>query len=595
MSSQTTGTTANFKGIDDNLVPKIDDVSKNVNIAFENKIDDAIVPELKDINRNVKVAFEGEVKTTTPKIEDINKNAAVNFEGIVDSVEPDIKDIDKKATITFEGAVEHNFTGVEGNFLDENVSKTITATVQGNIDPNLINKGMDLDQESTMTITGAMDSNFLDIDKGIGVVPKSEKQPRLEGSELFRKIAGRDAVGPDEPDANYSFRSLSAQLKESQASYQAAIELQEQSLQESLQIQVDRLASLENIAAGVTAELGPSDMYSPEKQLEFQIEALTQIPFIFKNIEKIEKKIAQKEYKFDKFIQKYKQFDTKIAALQPPAESADIRDIARIDSPAPFFEKDIGKQERIEKVNVQYLNVLNKFNTEKQKLIDDDIDMTDEKYKELAERELALLRWKRAEMVNIEKQFRSEEEKLWMGSAEGKIKVVGGMMGDMAELLMQGSKEQFEIGKKMAVAQALIDTYLGAQKAFTSLAGIPYIGPALGAAAAATAIAAGMARINMIRSQEFQGQAHGGLDYVPKTGTYLLEEGERVVKKQDAKKVDSNSGDLKQYFDFSNSTGVDLGEVERAAEIGARKGAQGGYDMVLQDVKRGGPIRTELR
>lgn len=57
----------------------------------------------------------------------------------------------------------------------------------------------------------------------------------------------------------------------------------------------------------------------------------------------------------------------------------------------------------------------------------------------------------------------------------------------------------FETMKAFAIAQTIIDTYKGATAAYASLAGIPVIGPALGAAAAAATIAAGLARVAQIR------------------------------------------------------------------------------------------------
>ena len=71
------------------------------------------------------------------------------------------------------------------------------------------------------------------------------------------------------------------------------------------------------------------------------------------------------------------------------------------------------------------------------------------------------------------------------------------------EVLAQGNKEFGALFKAGAVAKTIIDTYSGAQAAFTSLAGIPVVGYGLGAAAAA-AIAAGFVRVNQIRSQQFQ-------------------------------------------------------------------------------------------
>ena len=74
-------------------------------------------------------------------------------------------------------------------------------------------------------------------------------------------------------------------------------------------------------------------------------------------------------------------------------------------------------------------------------------------------------------------------------------------LGALASLQNSENKKQAAIGKKAAIAQTLIQTYQSATAAFSSLAGIPYVGPFLGAAAAAAAIAAGMANVQQIRAQ----------------------------------------------------------------------------------------------
>lgn len=70
------------------------------------------------------------------------------------------------------------------------------------------------------------------------------------------------------------------------------------------------------------------------------------------------------------------------------------------------------------------------------------------------------------------------------------------------------NSKMMAIAKTAAIAQTLIQTYEGAQKAFTALAGIPIVGPALGAAAAAAAVAGGMARVAQIRG--VSGRLAGG-------------------------------------------------------------------------------------
>ena len=103
----------------------------------------------------------------------------------------------------------------------------------------------------------------------------------------------------------------------------------------------------------------------------------------------------------------------------------------------------------------------------------------------------------------------------------------------IAELTKSKSREAFELGKAAAIAQALISIPVTAIDAYRSLAGIPVVGPALGAIAAAAAVATGTARLNEIRSQRFA-FAEGGI--VPGVGNKdtvpaLLTPGEVVVPK----------------------------------------------------------------
>jgi len=65
-------------------------------------------------------------------------------------------------------------------------------------------------------------------------------------------------------------------------------------------------------------------------------------------------------------------------------------------------------------------------------------------------------------------------------------------------------------GKAFAVAQATIDTYLAAQKAYQAMAGIPVYGPALGAVAAGVAVAGGIKNVKSILAVKTPGGGGGG-------------------------------------------------------------------------------------
>ncbi len=71
--------------------------------------------------------------------------------------------------------------------------------------------------------------------------------------------------------------------------------------------------------------------------------------------------------------------------------------------------------------------------------------------------------------------------------------------------LTAGFGEQSAVGKAAAVANATISTYESAVSSYNSLAGIPYVGPILGAAAAAAAINSGKQTISKILSTKTPG------------------------------------------------------------------------------------------
>lgn len=89
--------------------------------------------------------------------------------------------------------------------------------------------------------------------------------------------------------------------------------------------------------------------------------------------------------------------------------------------------------------------------------------------------------------------------------------------------------------KKRESFQSIVaSTHSAAMGAYESLASIPYIGPVLGAAAAAGIYVAGGAA-----SAAVLGMAHDGIDSVPQTGTWLLEKGERVTTAETSAKLDA--------------------------------------------------------
>ena len=108
--------------------------------------------------------------------------------------------------------------------------------------------------------------------------------------------------------------------------------------------------------------------------------------------------------------------------------------------------------------------------------------------------------------INQNETFAAELNKqIWESGLKGKMQITGKLMGQLSVLMESNSRKMFEVGKAAAIGSTVIETITGAQRAFTAMAGIPYVGPILGALAAAAAIAAGMARVQQIKSQSFKG------------------------------------------------------------------------------------------
>ena len=89
---------------------------------------------------------------------------------------------------------------------------------------------------------------------------------------------------------------------------------------------------------------------------------------------------------------------------------------------------------------------------------------------------------------------------------EDNLAKISGLLGNLADLV----GKQTGVGKAFAIAQATIDTYLSATKAYQSLSGIPVVGPALGAVAAGAAIASGIKNVKSILAVKVPGGGGGG-------------------------------------------------------------------------------------
>jgi len=101
-----------------------------------------------------------------------------------------------------------------------------------------------------------------------------------------------------------------------------------------------------------------------------------------------------------------------------------------------------------------------------------------------------------ASTTEIEQKYANAREEINKAELNAKLSLAGGFADNLATIAGEGTA----IGKAAAIASTTISTYQGATAAFASLAGIPIVGPALGAAAAGAAVASGLANVKKILS-----------------------------------------------------------------------------------------------
>jgi tape measure domain-containing protein len=124
------------------------------------------------------------------------------------------------------------------------------------------------------------------------------------------------------------------------------------------------------------------------------------------------------------------------------------------------------------------------------------------------EKEAAILAHEN-KIVDIKQRSAELQAQIDKATHDQAVAGLGQMFANLASTYNTQSRRQFEQQKKAKIAETVINTYSSATKAYDALAGIPYVGPYLGAAAAAAAIYAGLKNVKRIKAQKFDAGAAG--------------------------------------------------------------------------------------
>ncbi|HFS8927672.1 TPA: phage tail length tape measure family protein [Pseudomonas aeruginosa] len=157
-------------------------------------------------------------------------------------------------------------------------------------------------------------------------------------------------------------------------------------------------------------------------------------------------------------------------------------------------------------------------------------------------------------------------------------------------------KAAFVAEKSYAIAKTLLNAPKTASDAYSAMAGIPVIGPALGIAAAAAAVTAQLAQVAAVKNVNLSGMAHDGIDAVPETGTWLLQKGERVTTAETSAKLDKTLDDVRSNQGQSGSTTVNIVENKaRAGQVERRRdGRQEFLEVFVADINGDGPASRAI-
>lgn len=145
----------------------------------------------------------------------------------------------------------------------------------------------------------------------------------------------------------------------------------------------------------------------------------------------------------------------------------------------------------------------------------------------------------RKDQFNFEKITAQAEERFQEQTFAQRVSTANKGLSALSALQQSKSREAFEIGKAANIAQALVSIPTTAIEAYRSLAGIPVVGPGLGAAAAAAATAAGVSNLNRIRSTKFQEGGEVPPGFPNDSFPALLSSGEVVVPEKNFEQIQS--------------------------------------------------------
>jgi hypothetical protein len=331
----------------------------------------------------------------------------------------------------------------------------------------------------------------------------------FNGKHKIKKISLKDFVSDDAPEmpdvapvANN--RATAKQIEDAKKLLAKKRELFERSEQELNKI-IEKIQQqrLLNTKKGIEKELFAIDQKYDSLIEKFVLSEEEKTILTLEQIEARENKIKELEDAKEREKHELK----KLREAEFKAELDAIKEENRLLEEEARFEREAEAARSDEERQLILLEKARYIANEQLK-IERDAELAKVKEVEGAEKLKAAIRKKYqlkkakvdAEFFTAEKALKSDVVQWTKLTEEQKLDTIKGALNGAAEAFNKGSVAW----KATKIAETTITTYQSAMNAYNALAGIPVVGPALGAAAAAAAVVSGLKQVQRIGSTRLQ-------------------------------------------------------------------------------------------
>ncbi|CAM3969918.1 lytic transglycosylase domain-containing protein [Psychrobacter arenosus] len=179
----------------------------------------------------------------------------------------------------------------------------------------------------------------------------------------------------------------------------------------------------------------------------------------------------------------------------------------------------------------------------------------------------------------LEQQMQDQRTAIYTGMFSSMTGAAATFFGENSRM----HRAAFAMEQAYAVYKATMNAEETYSNVYTAMSAIPIVGPYIAGPAAFAASAlqiASAARIKNISAPTVAGIAHGGLDYVPKEATYLLDEGEAVLSPRQNKDLTKFLSESKGRT--SSNGGITINN-NSSAMVQAERGPDGRVTIEMVD------------